>query len=85
MSTVRLSDAIKEQVRRVADAKGCTVSEVHRRALEEYCRRELSAARTSRWDDIIGTAEGPSDLSTRASDYFAEALKQKHRRGGHPG
>ena len=83
MSTVRLSEEIKVQVRRVADAKGWTVSKVHRQALEDYCGRELSLIRPSPWDDIIGMAEGvdlPPDASSRVSELFGRIVDEKHGR-----
>lgn len=50
-----------------------TVSEVFRLALDQFCERELTAPQRSRYDDIIGVAEGPADLATRASEHFADA------------
>jgi hypothetical protein len=78
MSTVRLSPEIREKVRRLAAMKGMTVSEVHRLALEQYCERELAPTRTSRYDDVIGVAEGPADLSARASERLTDLLAEKH-------
>jgi len=78
MSTVRLSEEMREKVRQVAAMKGLTVSEVHRLALAQYCDRELTAARKSRYDDVIGVAEGPPDLSVRVSERLADLLAEKH-------
>jgi hypothetical protein len=77
MSRVRLSPEIQEKVRRVAALKGLTISEVHRLALEQYCERELVTARPGRYDNIIGVAEGPSDLAACASERFADLLAEK--------
>ena len=77
MRSVRLSAQIEQKVRRVAALKGLTVSEVHRRALEEFCERELAAARESRYDDVIGVAAGPTDLAARASERFADLLAER--------
>jgi hypothetical protein len=77
MSSVRLSGEIEAKVRRVAALKGLTLSEVHRRALEEFCERELAAARESRYDDVIGVAEGPADLAARASERFGDLLVER--------
>jgi hypothetical protein len=74
MSSVRLPDELEAKVRKVAARGGLTISEVHRRALVEYCERELADGPTSRFDDIIGVAEGPPDLATRASERFTELL-----------
>jgi hypothetical protein len=78
MSSVRLSREIDEKARRVAALKGLSLSEVHRQALEEYCDRELAAARRSRYDDVIGVAEGPDDLAERASERFGDLLAERH-------
>ena len=78
MSSVRLPTELEAEVRRIARLRGLTVSEVHRRALAEYCERELAAARRSRFDDVIGVVEGPADLALRASERF-EALLAEQR------
>ena len=77
MGSVRLSRAIDEKARRVAALKGLTLSEVHRRALEQYCDRELAAARQSRYDDVIGVVEGRADLAERASEHFGDLLAER--------
>jgi hypothetical protein len=77
MSSVRLPREIDEKARRVAAMKGLSLSEVHRRALEQYCDRELAAARQSRYDDVIGVVEGPPDLAERASEYFTDLLEER--------
>jgi predicted transcriptional regulator len=77
MGSVRLSREIDEKARRVAALKGLSLSEVYRRALEQYCDRELAAARQSRFDDVIGVAEGPADLAERASEYFVDLLAER--------
>ncbi len=77
MSSVRLSGEIEHKVRRVAALKGITLSELHRRALEEFCERELAAARASRYDDVIGVVEGPTDLAARASEYLGDLLAER--------
>jgi hypothetical protein len=77
MSSVRLSPEIQEKARRVAALKGLTVSEVFRLALDQFCERELAAPQRSRYDDVIGVAEGPADLATRADDHFTELLASR--------
>ncbi len=74
MASVRLGAELEEKVRRVAALEGLTISEVHRRALNEYLEREMPKKKTSRYDDIIGIAEGPHDLSARASEIFGEII-----------
>ena len=75
--SVRLSREIDEKARRVAALKGLSLSEVHRRALEQYCDRELAAARQSRYEDVIGVVDGPADLAERASGYFADLVAER--------
>jgi hypothetical protein len=77
MRSVRLSAEIEARVRRVAALRGLPISEVHRRALEEYCERQLDAGRTSRYDDVIGVAEGPADLAERATERLADLLAER--------
>ena len=77
MSSVRLPREIDEKARRVAALKGLTLSEVHRQALEQYCDRELAAARQSRYEDVIGVVEGRADLAERASEHFADLLAER--------
>jgi predicted transcriptional regulator len=77
MSSVRLSVELVERVRRVAARRGLKVSEVHRRALAEYCERELADAPQGRFDDVIGVVEGPPDLAERASERFTDLLVER--------
>ena len=77
MGSVRLSREIDEKARRVAALTGLSLSEVHRRALEQYCDQELAAARQSRYDDVIGVVEGPADLAERASAYFVDLVAER--------
>ncbi|MGI4789338.1 MAG: hypothetical protein ACRYFS_10875 [Janthinobacterium lividum] len=80
MGSVRLDPTIEKKVREVAAVKGLTLSEVHRQALTEYCERELSEKKTSRYDDIIGVGEGPPDLARRHKEIFGEIMDEKYRR-----
>jgi hypothetical protein len=79
MNSVRLGTDIEEKVRRVAQMKGMTLSEVHRIALERYCEQELAQTRTSRYSDIIGVGDGDADLSSRSQEIFLEIVSgRKH-------
>ena len=77
MSSVRLSAELEGAIREVAARTGLTLSELHRRALAEFCERELAQNRASRFDDVIGAAEGPPDLAERASERFSELLIER--------
>ncbi len=84
MGSVRLDPQIEEKVRQVAAVKGLTLSEVHRQALAEYCEREMSEKKASRYDDpfyddIFGVGEGPADLSRRAKEIFGEIMDEKYK------
>jgi metal-responsive CopG/Arc/MetJ family transcriptional regulator len=78
VGSVRLPEKLQEKVREVAVRRGITRSEVFRRALESYCDQELTTYHTSRYDDVIGIAEGPVDGSERVSDIYIEGLKKKY-------
>lgn len=85
MGSVRLGSEIEEKVRQVAAVKGVTLSEVHRCALTEYCDREMSDKKTSRYDDpfyddIFGAIEGPHDMAARSGETFREIMDEKYRR-----
>jgi hypothetical protein len=85
MGSVRLDPAIEEKVRQVAAVKGLTLSEVHRLALTEYCEREMSDQKESRYDDpfyesIFGAIEGPHDMAARSGETYKEVLDDKYRR-----
>ncbi len=80
MLSVRLSSETKVKLRQIAELKGLTLSEVHRQALVEYCEREMKEKKTSRYDDIIGIGEGPSDLARRSKEIFGEIMDEKYRR-----
>ncbi len=82
MSSVRLDLRIKGKMRKVAAMKGLTLSQLHRLALEDYCERELAQTGPSRYSDVIGVGEGPSDLSERSSEVFCDLVNEKHDR--HP-
>ena len=85
MGNTRLAPELAEKVRVVAAIKGLTISEVYRRALTEYCEREIPALKTSRYDDpfyasIFGAFDGPHDLAARSEEIFGEIMEEKHSR-----
>ncbi len=81
MNTVRLKAELREKVRQIARKRGITVSEVHREALEAYCDAALAEPKRSRYDDVIGIFDGPTDLSQDLGRRFEEAMVEKY--GGH--
>jgi hypothetical protein len=80
VSSARFDDHIKSKIKQVAAITGMTPSEVRRKALTEYCDRELRQSGTSRYDDIIGVGEssGAGDLSRRRKVYFHELMNDKY-------
>ena len=79
MNSVRLNPELREKAKRVAAMQGLSLSEVQRRALEAYCDAAL-APEGSRYDDIIGVAEGERDLSSRSAEVFLELSAAHDRR-----
>ncbi len=77
MGSVRTSTVLEEKIRRVAELKGISRSEVFRQALEIYCNKELTSSATNRWDDYFGVVDGPGDLSTRTREAFGEIMDEK--------
>lgn len=49
--------------------------------IEDDAAPNQDAPRKSRYDDVIGIMEGPSDLSGRVSEHFTEALDRKYPPG----
>jgi hypothetical protein len=80
MNTVRLKPQLQEKVRRLADKKGVTVSEIHRMALEAFCASELADPTQSRYDDVMGVWEGPPELAADCGRLYVEAMAEKHGR-----
>ena len=85
MRSVRLPSELREKVTLVAAIKGLTFSEVYRRALTEYCEREIPAPKTSRYDasfyeSIFGAFDGPHDLAARSEEIFGQIMEEKQRR-----
>ncbi len=80
MNTVRLSPELESQVRRTARRQNLTVSEVHRRALAEYCARALSSEPPGRFDDIIGVCTGDPDLGANVGAIFAAEIGRREAR-----
>jgi predicted transcriptional regulator len=78
MNTVRLSPELKAKILLVAQLQGISQSEVQRRALEAYCEQTLEPPKKSRFDRIIGIADGAADASSRTRESMNQYLEQKH-------
>ena len=77
MSSVRLDSELDARVREAARRLGLTPSEVHRRALKEFCDATLEARPGSRYRDVIGIGSGPPNLSQRTGETLVAVLEQK--------
>ena len=71
MNTVslKLPDALHKRLEETASRSGRSKSAILREALEHYLDRTEPAAKGSVYDllrDVVGSVEGPSDLSTNA-------------------
>ena len=82
--SLKLPQRLSSELEAEAARRGLTKSSVVRGCLEEGLRkRRAQRARLSCLDlvgDLVGTFEGPPDLSTNP-DYLDEALERGARRG----
>jgi len=65
--SVRVSDALAAKIAAEARRRGITVPQAIREAMEEWLKSPARGKRPSCYDlaaDIIGSVEGPCDLST---------------------
>lgn len=64
--TIKVPDELRSRLEAAAEASGLSQSELLRRALEEYLRRDAAPEGTfgDLAGEFCGTGEGPSDLST---------------------
>jgi len=83
MSSVRLEPELEARVREAARRLGLPASEVHRRALRAFCDSALASEGRSRYEDVIGIAEGPADLSERTGEAYANLLRERVSGAGH--
>jgi Ribbon-helix-helix protein, copG family len=70
--TVKVPRSLSERVARIARERGLTISDVVREALEgveEGSTRPKPGSALELAGDLVGSIEGPGDLSTNAS-YF---------------
>ena len=68
--TLKLPEVVDLKITSLAQKRGVTRSEIVREALAEYIARgpeEKTGSMLDLTKDIIGTVDGPSDLSTNKS------------------
>lgn len=68
--TLKIPDIIKEKLKLISEKKGVSRSEIVRNALLEYFSHDELDQKGSFLDfskDLVGSVEGPSDLSTNKS------------------
>lgn len=76
---IRIDDATRARVARVARRRGRTPSEAMRMAIDVWLEQEEAAESPyERIADLIGSVEGPGDLSANGGRRFAEMLKARH-------
>lgn len=68
--SLKLPSELEIQLERTARKYRRTKSEIVREAIELYLQRERPVTALELADDLVGGAEGPSDLSTNA-DYLS--------------
>ena len=73
---IRIDDATRARIARAAERSGRSPSEAVRLAIDAWLEREESSQRPyDRVADLIGSVEGPGDLSTNAGKRFAAILQ----------
>ncbi|MBI2916511.1 MAG: CopG family transcriptional regulator [Chloroflexi bacterium] len=79
--TLRLDPELLAQLDRAAQCLGMTRSDVLRAAIREYCERTLDGHQTAyeKMKDLIGSVEGPPDLSTNPDKYLWQPLPRAPR------
>ncbi len=72
--TLKIPDIIKEKLKTYSKSKGLSKSEIVRKALLEYFEKDDFEKQGTFYDlaeDLAGSVEGPSDLSTN-KEYLSE-------------
>lgn len=78
MMSVRVSEAARREVARLARASGRTESAVVRDAIEHYVGRTPPPRPYEALRDVIGMVEGgPTDLSERTGEKFRARLRAR--------
>jgi len=83
---VQLTEPQAEKLRRIAAARGVSMAEVIREAVERLPERDDRAERWARARSVLGRfrdIEGRTDVSVRHDEYLAQAIEaelHEHRR-----
>lgn len=81
-TTVMLPDEVEARLRVEAAARGISLAEAVREAIDRGLAAQPHAPRRSL--SFVGVGEGPDDLSSRTDDRLREIYEARHarRRGG---
>jgi plasmid stability protein len=77
-TTIMLPDDLDARLRVEARTRGVSLAEVARQLIERGLKAQGRPRR--RKLSLVGTGEGPSDLSERADDYVREILEADYER-----
>jgi hypothetical protein len=80
--TIRLDEATEAKLRRLAAAKGCSLSEFVRAAIAERIEREGNKPTPYELGKHLFGRDmsGPGDLALNHKKYYREKMRAKHRR-----
>lgn len=81
---VQLTEAQTEKLRRIAAARGVSIAQVIRDAVDRIPERDDRAERWTRALAVIGRfhdIEGRTDVGVRHDEYLGEAIETELRRG----
>ncbi len=80
---IRIDKATRARVARVARRRGQPTSEAIRQAVESWLeQQEAELAPFDRVAELIGSVEGPGDLSTGGGRRVAQLLRERHEGRG---
>ena len=82
-TSVRVDGETEALLERAARLRAATKSELIRMALKQFCSKIVMGKAGTPYEsikDVIGCADGPSDLARRSRDYLHEAFRGGQRR-----
>ena len=83
MMTIRIDDQTRARVARAARRRGRTASEALRHLIDTWLEEEEAEGTPyERVADLIGSVEGPGDLSENGGRRVADMLKARREQGG---
>jgi Arc/MetJ-type ribon-helix-helix transcriptional regulator len=80
MTAVRLDPQVRARVARIAERRGLSASEAMREAIETWAdQQERALTPFERIQDLVGSFEGPGDLSAGGGRRVADELKSRRK------